>query len=107
VASARLRAGGDERGAVIALDARPRLAPKARLRVDQISGKMLLLYPERGLALNETGAEILDLCKGELRVSEIIDALAARHGPSAALADEVRDFLQKLADRNLLRGIEP
>jgi coenzyme PQQ biosynthesis protein PqqD len=92
---------------VIALDARPKLAPKARLRVDQISGKMLLVYPERGLALNETGAEILGLCDGERRVSEIIDALATRHGSSSALADEVREFLQKLADRNLLRGIEP
>ncbi len=107
MAPARLRAGGDGRGAVIALEARPRLAPKARLRVDRVTGKMLLLYPERGLALNDTGAEILDLCNGELCVSEIIDALAARHGPSAALAQEVRDFLQKLADRNLLRGIEP
>jgi pyrroloquinoline quinone biosynthesis protein D len=92
---------------VIALDARPKLAPKARLRVDPISGKMLLVYPERGLALNETGAEILGLCDGDRRVREIIDALATRHGPSSALADEVREFLQKLADRNLLRGIEP
>ncbi|MFI5315226.1 MAG: pyrroloquinoline quinone biosynthesis peptide chaperone PqqD [Myxococcota bacterium] len=92
---------------MIALDARPRLAPKARLRVDEISGKTLLLYPERGLALNETGAEILGLCTGERQVSEIIAALAARHGSHEALADEVRAFLQKLADRNLLRGIEP
>jgi len=92
---------------VIALDARPKLAPKARLRVDSITGKTLVVYPERGLALNDTGAEILGLCNGELRVSEIIDALATRHGANAALADEVREFLQELADRNLLRGIEP
>ena len=92
---------------MIALDARPRLAPKARLRVDKLSDETLLLYPERGLALNETGAEILGLCTGELQVSEIIEALAERHGRHEALADEVRDFLQKLADRNLLRGIEP
>ncbi|MGH7292628.1 MAG: pyrroloquinoline quinone biosynthesis peptide chaperone PqqD [Myxococcota bacterium] len=92
---------------MIALDARPKLAAKARLRVDGISGKTLLLYPERGLALNETGAEILGLCTGELQVSEIIAALAARHGGNASIAQEVRDFLQQLADRNLLRGIEP
>ena len=92
---------------MIALDARPRLAPKARLRVDSISGKTLLVYPERGLALNPTGAEVLALCDGERRVSEIIATLAARHGANTGLADEVRDFLQKLADRNLLRGIEP
>ena len=91
---------------MIGLDARPRLAAKARLRLDKVSGKMLLLYPERGLALNETGAEILGLCDGELRVCEIIETLAARHGPQETLAEEVRGFLQDLADRNLLRGIE-
>ena len=107
MAPARLRAGIDLRNAVIALDARPRLAPKARLRVDDISGKTLLLFPERGLEMNETGAEILGLCTGERSVSEIIDALAARHGEHAALADDVRAFLQRLADRNLLRGLEP
>jgi len=92
---------------MIGLDARPRLAPKARLRVDKLSQRTLLLYPERGLALNETAAEILELCTGERKVSEIIDALAARHGPSTTLADEVCGFLQKLVERNLLRGIEP
>jgi coenzyme PQQ biosynthesis protein PqqD len=101
-----LRRGGGSGAAVIALDARPRLAAKARLRRDEISGKTLLLYPERGLALNETGAEILGLCTGELQVCEIIAALAARHGAHDALALEVRGFLQSLADRNLLRGIE-
>ena len=92
---------------MIALAARPRLAPKARLRRDRISGKTLIVYPERGLALNDTGAEILALCDGERCVGEIIEALAARHGADARLADEVRGFLQELADRNLLRGLEP
>jgi pyrroloquinoline quinone biosynthesis protein D len=92
---------------VIALDARPKLAPKARLRVDEISGKTLLLYPERGLALNETGAQILGLCDGERRVREIIETLAAKHGSDSQVADDVLAFLQSLADRNLLRGLEP
>jgi coenzyme PQQ biosynthesis protein PqqD len=92
---------------VIALSARPRLAPKARLRVDKVTKRMMLLYPERGLALNAAAAEILALCTGERCVSEIVDALAERHGERAARADEVCAFLQQLADRNLLRGIEP
>jgi coenzyme PQQ biosynthesis protein PqqD len=91
---------------VIALDARPRLAPKARVRVDEQTGETLLLYPERGLALNATGAEILGLCTGERSVRDIIEALAARHGSHSALADDVLAFLQRLADRNLLRGLE-
>ena len=92
---------------MIALDARPRLAPKARLRVDKISGETLLLYPERGLEMNATGAEILGLCTGERSVGEIIEALAKRYGRNDSLADDVRAFLQRLADRNLLRGLEP
>ena len=92
---------------MISLDARPRLAPKARLRVDKLSERTLILYPERGLALNESAAEILGLCTGERKVSEIIETLAERHGASAGLADEVCAFLQQLADRNLLRGIAP
>lgn len=107
MAPARLRAGRHGGEAVIPLDARPRLAPKARLRVDAKTGETLLLYPERGLALNATGAEILGLCTGERCVREIIAALAERHGTHESLADEVCAFLGKLAERNLLRGIEP
>jgi coenzyme PQQ biosynthesis protein PqqD len=92
---------------VISLDARPRLAPKVRLRVDRVSGQTLLLYPEKGLALNPTAAEICGLCTGELAVREMIETLAARHGANDALAGEVQAFLQDLAERNLLRGLEP
>jgi len=92
---------------VIPLDARPRLAPKVRLRVDRKSGRTLLLYPEKGLALNPTAAEICGLCTGELAVSEIVATLAERHGASEAIAAEVQAFLQELRDRNLLRGLEP
>ena len=93
---------------MIHLDARPRLAPKARLRFDRVSGRSLLLYPERGLALNDTAAEILKLCTGEATVAEIVEALVAKYGAEKreALDVEVRSFLQDLADRNLLRGIE-
>lgn len=92
---------------MIPLDARPRLAPKVRLRVDRKSGRTLLLYPEKGLALNPTAAEICALCTGEIAVREMIERLAARHGGSDAIEREVRGFLEDLAERNLLRGIEP
>jgi len=89
--------------------ARPRLAPKARVRHDRLTGRSLLLYPERGLALNETAAEILGLCTGQATVAEIIEQLVAKYGADKrdTLAAEVRAFLQSLADRNLLRGTEP
>ena len=92
---------------MISLDARPKLAPKVRLRVDRVSGQTLLLYPEKGLALNPTAAEICGLCTGELAVREMIETLAARHPRNDDLASEVHAFLQELVDRNLLRGVEP
>ena len=92
---------------MISLDARPKLAAKARLRVDAKSGQTLLLYPEKGLALSPTAAEICGLCTGQLAVREMIAQLAARHGASADIAGEVQSFLEELRDRNLLRGLEP
>lgn len=87
--------------------ARPRLAPKVRLRHDRLTGRTLLLYPERGLSLNETASEILALCTGEATVADIVEVLVKKYGEEkrAAVAAEVHAFLQSLADRNLLRGI--
>jgi coenzyme PQQ biosynthesis protein PqqD len=86
-------------------DARPRLSARARLRVDGPTGRTLLLYPERGLALNATGEAVLRLCTGEATVAEIAATLAARHDADpAAVLDEVRTFLDGLADRGLLEG---
>ena len=84
------------------------MAKKARLRRDRVTGRSLLLYPERGLALNETAAEILELCTGEATVREIIEQLVAKYGVEkrAAVEGEVQAFLQSLLDRNLLRARE-
>jgi coenzyme PQQ biosynthesis protein PqqD len=67
---------------MIDLSTRPRLTQKARLRRDAKSGRDMLLYPERGMELNATGAEILKLCTGERTVAEIVATLAARHAPA-------------------------
>jgi coenzyme PQQ biosynthesis protein PqqD len=85
-------------------DARPRLAPKARLRPDRHSGRTMLLYPERGLELNETAREIVIRCTGSATVADIVGELSGLPGapPSEALAAEVGAFLQALADRGLL-----
>jgi pyrroloquinoline quinone biosynthesis protein D len=91
----------------VALDARPRLHAKARLRVDAHSGQMMLLYPERGLQLNPTGREVLELCTGAATVGEIAAALSARHGASTdVVLAEVRTFLDGLAARGLLAGLD-
>jgi coenzyme PQQ biosynthesis protein PqqD len=89
---------------VIALETRPRLAAKARLRYDRHAGEHLLLYPERGLALSASAAAIVELCTGDLTVEQMIERLRGRYGPaaSARLGDDVRAFLGTLVDRGLL-----
>lgn len=85
-------------------DARPRLAPRARLRPDRQSGRTLLLYPEAGLALNATAAATLELCNGERTVAEIAALLGQRFGRAPdAIVSEIGPFLDRLAERGLLR----
>lgn len=83
---------------------RPTLAPKARLRFDRASGGYMLLYPERGLALNPTAASILQLCKGELTVEGIVEQLQREYAerPVPELRQDVVEFLEEMARRGLL-----
>jgi pyrroloquinoline quinone biosynthesis protein D len=86
------------------LDRRPRLAAKARLRADRLGGGVVLLAPERGLALNGTGAALLGLCDGRHTVRAIAAELRARcAAPTAADVErEVAEFLARLAARGLV-----
>lgn len=86
--------------------ARPRLSPKVRLRADRQTGRDLLLYPERGLELNRTAAEIAHLCTGEWTVDDIVEHLAQGHTRVSPvdITQEVREFLKTLADRGLLQA---
>jgi len=85
--------------------ARPRIAPKARLRWDRLASRWMLVYPDRGLALNATGGAILELCDGERTVAAIVDALAARTASSTSrerVEADVVAFLDGLAARGLV-----
>ena len=86
-------------------DAKPALAPKARLRFDRTSGGYLLLYPERGLALNATAASILKLCDGELTVDGMVEKLQGEYLDRSAeeLRRDVLEFLEEMARRGLLQ----
>jgi coenzyme PQQ biosynthesis protein PqqD len=85
-------------------DARPRLAPRARLRPDRQTGRTLLLYPEAGLALNATAAATLALCDGARTLREIAVSLSERFGRDAASIEaEIGSFLDTLAARGLVR----
>jgi pyrroloquinoline quinone biosynthesis protein D len=87
--------------------ARPRLSPKVRLRLDRRAGHYLLLYPERGLELNETATEIARLCTGEWTVDDMAQHLARVYVDVSPvdIARDVHDFLTALASRGLLQGL--
>jgi len=85
---------------------KPALASKARLRFDRASGGYLLLYPERGLALNASAASILKLCDGERTIDGIVEELQRAHAdrPGPQLRQDVLEFLEEMAKRGLLQA---
>lgn len=84
---------------------RPRLAARARLKFDPIATQEMLLFPEAGLALNETGAAIVRLCDGARSVDEIVTQLSKNYGINdlEALTCEVIEFLDEIRARGLLQ----
>lgn len=92
----------------LVLSSRPRLASKARLRWDRREGRYLLLYPERGLLLNATAAEIVQRCTGEHTVDAIVNHLLEKY-PGKARSEvegEVMAFLTQIRSRGLLEVAE-
>lgn len=96
-----MNAGGA--GGVGAHD-RPRLARGVRLRQDRITGRHLLLRPERGFELRGSALEVIRLCDGARSVEGIVAELAAAHAaqPPAQISDDVVRLLGELADRGLI-----
>jgi len=88
---------------MIGPQSRVRLAAKARLQRDRVTGKQFLLYPERGLELSDSAARIVALCGDDRTVAAIVDELTAASGePRERIETEVLSFLGALADRGLL-----
>lgn len=84
----------------IDLDFVPKLAKKARLRFDRHSGKHMLMYPERGLELNESAAAIVKRCDGTKTVGAIVEELRAETG--ADVRDDVVAIIDGLRKKGLL-----
>ena len=84
----------------------PKLARKARLRFDRHSGGHMIVYPERGLALNPSAAEIAKRCDGTRSVRQITDEIAAAIQPPpsdlSVIERDVVTFLEQLAQKGLL-----
>jgi pyrroloquinoline quinone biosynthesis protein D len=72
----------------------------ARIDFDPVRRRRVLLYPEGTLLLNDTAAEILELCDGVRTVNDIAAALGARY--DADVRADVMEYLTRLADRELV-----
>jgi coenzyme PQQ biosynthesis protein PqqD len=81
-----------------------RLAPKARLRFDRHRDEHMILYPERGLVLSASAADIVTLLDGARSVSDAVGELAQKYGEQnrAAIESDVLALLRDLADRGLV-----
>jgi pyrroloquinoline quinone biosynthesis protein D len=82
----------------------PRIARKARLRWDKIASRYLLLFPERGLELNDSAAAILKLCDGSHSEEAIAEALAREtgNGDLEAVRRDVVAFIDDMKRRGLV-----
>jgi pyrroloquinoline quinone biosynthesis protein D len=82
---------------------RPRLTRKVRLKFDPIEKQFLLLYPERGMKLSDSAAEILQRCDGERTVEMIAAELAHKTGaPLAVVRKDVVSFVDEMKSRGLV-----
>ena len=80
-----------------------RMPRGVRLHDDRVRGRRVLLGPERALILDDIGQAILSELGAGVRISALIDGLAARYdAPRAQIAGDVRDFLDGLQAQRLL-----
>jgi pyrroloquinoline quinone biosynthesis protein D len=86
------------------LDARPRIASKARLMWDKVGKRNMLVFPEASLVLNDSATAILKLCNGERHVEQIVDELVAQFPGTdrSMIANEVTTLLTRILTRGLL-----
>jgi pyrroloquinoline quinone biosynthesis protein D len=79
---------------------RPRLVDGARLQYDDVRDEHMLLIPEGAVRLNETAAQVLELCDGRT-LDEIAVELSERY-QGADVTDDVRELLDTMGERGLV-----
>jgi pyrroloquinoline quinone biosynthesis protein D len=85
------------RGVEVSTSDQPRLARHVRLTFCRTRQRHTLQLPETVVVLNDSGADILELCDGRRSVAEIVAELRTRY--QAVPDDEVRWFLTRLVAR--------
>ena len=79
---------------------RPRLVDGARLQYDDVRGEHVLLIPEGAVRLNETAAQVLELCDGRT-LDEIAAVLSERY-EGTDVTDDVRELVDTMGERGLV-----
>lgn len=96
---------GDDTGAMLDSERRPRLAPHVRLRFDQRRQRWTVMAPERLLLPDEPALEVLRRCTGDASLAEIAADLAREFdAPVDEIARDVAALLQDLGDKGIIVG---
>ena len=80
---------------------RPRLVDGVRFDYDDVREQHVLLVPEGAVRLNDTAAQVLELCDGERSLEDIAAALSQRYS-GADVAADVRELLNGMVERGLV-----
>src|ERR1035438_7509591 len=84
----------------------PRLASRAKLQKDPLTGRWVLLFPEGLLNLNESAGAILELCDGGRNRHELLKQLATRFQTAPSqLEGDVRDLLSRMELKGLVEWV--
>ncbi|MCE8518112.1 pyrroloquinoline quinone biosynthesis peptide chaperone PqqD [Ruegeria pomeroyi] len=82
---------------------RPYLPRGVRLVADRVRGGLVLLAPEKAVALDAVGEAILSRVDGQTSLAALVDQLAAAYdAPRAEIEKDVQAFLQGLRARMFL-----
>ncbi|MCE8555326.1 pyrroloquinoline quinone biosynthesis peptide chaperone PqqD [Ruegeria pomeroyi] len=82
---------------------RPYLPRGVRLVADRVRGCLVLLAPEKAVALDPVGEAILSRVDGQTSLAALVDQLAAAYdAPRAEIEKDVQAFLQGLRARMFL-----
>jgi pyrroloquinoline-quinone synthase len=74
----------------------PFLSARAQRRVDPQDGVVTLVVPERAVRINESGAEILDLCDGARTADAVAREIRRRHPDVPGVVSDVHGFLDEM-----------
>ena len=88
---------------LVGAESRPVLPKHARLRYDESRERWVVLVPERVLAPDAIAVEVLGLCDGVRRVSDMADLLAEKYAADRAqILGDIVEMLQDLAEKGFL-----